>query len=56
MEVQTGVIAYRSPTGEFIDDEPIFEDFNDAEDTVNVQNPLDAFVDYIVSHGLCLSD
>lgn len=40
--MQVGVIAFRSPTGEFLDDEPIF-DKNETSD----YNPLDDFIGYI---------
>lgn len=52
MQLQTGVICSRSPSGDFLDDEePIFEEFDDAEiEDPNAEssfNPFDEFINYI---------
>ena len=39
-----GVIAFRSPKGDFVDDEPVFE----SNDSFDEFNPLDEFVGYVV--------
>ncbi len=54
MQVQTGVISFRSPTGEIFDyEEPIFEEFDDEEientDTECTFNPFDDFISYIAT-------
>ncbi len=55
MQIQTGVISFRSPTGEFIYDEPIYDDITvdeELEDNASeslVCSPLDAFVKYIAN-------
>lgn len=38
-----GVIAFRSPTGEFLDDEPIFG----ASEAIDEINPFDEFIGYV---------
>lgn len=66
MQIQTGVIAFRSPTGEFVDEEPIFENVEVAEELEDDTggnmgcSPIDTFVKYIVNkintEGMCKND
>lgn len=38
-----GVIAFRNSTGDFLDDEPIF----DTTESIDKFNPLDEFIGYV---------
>ena len=41
--MQIGVVTFRSPSGAFLDDEPIFE----SDESVCEFNPLDEFIGYV---------
>lgn len=41
--MQVGVIAFRSPTGEFVDEEPLFDCCENNQEN----SPLDDFINYI---------